>query len=414
MLDTAWIHEKLQQLGQIGATESGGRTRLCYTEEDTAGRQFVRNLMTEIGLQVREDMVGNLFGRLEGEEPNLPPVLIGSHVDTVPNAGAFDGCMGVISALAVVKEIRESGQRLRYPIEVVSFMGEESSRFGLAMVGSRSFAGLLDPADLDRYRDSNGQTLTEVLAARGAHAEQIKATAVQPGSYRCFLEVHIDQSSYLDDEGVPIGVVTGIAAPERLMFTVHGEAAHSGAAAMATRRDALMCTAHALSHLEEITRREAEFKTVATVGQLNVKPNSINVVPGEVTFSLDVRSVYPESRSRIVKALKEVFEQETARRKMSFTVDVLKIDEPVPMNEGLRKLLTEACEATGVGHTDMPSGAGHDAMQVATLCPTAMLLCRNVSHTSHNPDERPADEDVAAAARVFAAAVRRLAEGEEF
>lgn len=402
-----WLIERLHELGRIGATREGGRTRLAFTCADDEGRRYVAELMAAAGLAVREDPVGNLFGRLEGQDPSLPAVLVGSHVDTVPNAGLYDGCLGVLAGVAAVRSLPA---RPTHPVEVVSFMGEESSRFGLSLIGSRAFAGTLGPADLERYVDDEGITLAQVLSRRGC--SDPRAAACPPGRYRAFLELHIEQGSYLVDAGRQVGVVTGIAAPLRMKFAIKGEAAHSGASRLEQRKDALMATGHVLAQVEDLIRREQDTGTIATIGRLTVLPNVMNVVPGEVEFTLDVRGVYEDSRRRLARAVQRAVGRETALRGMGVAVTVLAEDAPVPLPQRLQRVLGRVCDDLGVSWMPMPSMAGHDAMQVASVCPTAMLFCRNVSGTSHSPAERIAPDDVVAGARVLAEAVRRLAEGE--
>lgn len=410
MVDVQWVLQQVAELGRIGVTPENGRTRLCYTSEADFARRFVHRLMAGLGLPVRQDAVGNLFGRLEGTDPTLPPILIGSHVDTVPNAGAYDGCLGVLAAVGVVRGIVQSGHRPRYPIEIVSFEGEESSRFGLGTIGSRVFAGALDPEGLHRYQDASGFTLGQALAAQGADAKAIRETAVGPGQYRAYLELHIDQGVLLDSAERSVGVVTAIAAPERWQFTIHGEAAHSGAALMDQRKDALMATAHILSQVEGFAQAEATFQTVVTIGQFVVRPNAMNVVPGEVTFSLDVRSINTPSRDRLVAKVRGAIDRELERRNMTCTSRFLGADRPIPMDRELRDLLTASASGLAVSQMPMPSLAGHDAIHVASLCPAAMLLCRNVSRTSHSPAEQPDPAHMAEAIRVLDVAVRDLAE----
>ncbi len=413
-MNTPWILEHIEALGRLGVNGSGGRTRLCFTPEDEAGLAYVRSLMVDLDLQIREDSVGNLFGRLEGTEPDAPAILVGSHVDTVLSAGAYDGCQGVLTALASIKGYRDRGEIPRIPIEVVSFMGEESSRFGLAMIGSRAFVGALDPAETLRYKDAAGQTLADALMARGTTSDGILQARSQPGRYRAYLELHVDQGEFLDAAGISVGVVTGIAAPARLHFTIHGEAAHSGAASPENRRDALMASARVLSQVEDLARREYPYQTVATIGRLEVFPNAINIVPGRVSFTVDVRGVNTGSRHRLIRQIQRAVAREVTSRGMTVSVQVMQIDEPVLMSSGLQRVLTESATMLGISNMPMPSMAGHDAMQVAKVCPAAMMLCRNISRISHSPLESPADRDVDAAAQVLDRAICRLAAGEEF
>lgn len=407
MREGSWLLHHLDELGRIGSTPEGGRTRLAFSAADDEGRRYVARLMTETGLAVREDAVGNVFGRLEGRDAALPAVLVGSHVDTVPNAGKYDGCLGVLAAIAAVRALPD---RPRHGVEVVSFAGEESSRFGLSLIGSRAFAGTLDPAVLERYVDADGISLGRALRERGG--TDPRAAACPPGRYRAFLELHIEQGAYLADAGRQVGVITGIAAPLRIRFVIQGEAAHSGASRLERRKDALMAVSRVLVQVEDLVRREGDSGTIATVGHLVVSPNVMNVVPGQVEFTLDVRGVQEDSRRRLARAIQRAVGREAALRGMGVAVEVLGEDPPVPLSAGLQRLLGRVCDDLGVAWMPMPSMAGHDAMQVSRVCPTGMLFCRNVSRTSHSPVEEVADEDAIAGAQVLAEAVRRLAAGE--
>lgn len=409
-VDTDWVWEQLEVLGKIGATPEGGRTRLAYTPEDEAGRAYVADLMRQSGMQVREDPVGNLFGRLEGREPGYPALLVGSHVDTVPNAGRLDGCLGVLAAIETVRTFNRAGITPLHPIEVVAFMGEESSRFGLALIGSRAFAGTLPP-NLERYVDKSGISLAQVLHDRGVTPEQLAGSVREPGTLHAYLELHIEQGSYLVGADKQIGVVTGIAAPTRMRIVVRGEAAHSGASTLDHRKDALMGAAQVLAHVEDLVRREQEWGTIATVGQLTVWPNSMNVVPGEVAFSLDVRGVEAGSRRRLSQTILRTAARVATERGLELQMEMLGEDQPVPLPERMQAILADACEQVGATHMAMPSMAGHDAMQVARLCPTGMVLVRNVSQVSHSPLEDLAPEDCGMGVRALAEATRRLAEG---
>lgn len=413
----AWVLARLDELGQIGADGRGGRTRLAFTPEDDEGRRYVRSLMERLGLAVREDPIGNLFGRWEGDDPAAPALLIGSHIDTVPHAGRFDGCLGVIAALAAVRALagragpaadRGPGPRPPRPLEVVAFTGEESSRFGLALIGSRALAGTLDPAALEWHRDAAGVTLGQCLRARGVTPETLPSLAAPRGRYGAYLELHIDQGSQLDDAGCPVGIVTGIAAPLRLRFLVQGEAVHSGAAPPGERKDALLSAAHVLVEVERLARLELPYQTVATVGRMEVRPNAVNVVPGEVEFVADIRGVDAMSRRRLARAIQRAVARVAAMRGLRVEVQVLTADPPVRMDPRLQELLAAVCRDLGMPAVRVPSMAGHDAMEVARICPAGMIFVRNRSRVSHNPREEAHPDDVAAGVAVLTEAVRRL------
>jgi allantoate deiminase len=364
--------------------------------------------MEEARLSVYEDAIGNLFGRLEGSDPEALPVLVGSHVDSVVNGGNFDGPLGVLAGVEVLKTMRDLGQVSRHPIEVVAFTDEEGARFGLGMLGSRALAGTLTAEDLQRT-DENGLSVAEAMREYGLDPGRFGEAARPAGSVRGYVEVHIEQGSVLENEGLSVGVASGLTGSVRLKFCLNGEARHAGTTPMSLRRDALAAAAEAMSLIE--SRAAETGTTVGTVGQLELKPGGINIIPGWVSFSLDLRDMDRERRDRVEASIIRGVEGICKKRKIKLGVKTLQRNDPVLCSELVQSAARRACEELGLRPCYLPSGAGHDGMQLAALCPMGMILVRSQDGISHSPDEYTSKEDCADSARVLYHTVLDLAGG---
>lgn len=403
-IDVKAVLDRVEALGTIGRTEAG-ITRLAFTAEDREARALVIRWMNDLRLSVEVDAAGNIFGTWGDGTP--PPILLGSHIDSVPEGGMYDGCLGVAAALEVVAACGREERHPRIPLAVVVFQMEESSRFGQAMFGSKVFAGRLTAAEVSEWRDHDGHTLGACLAENGADLAQLDGARYQRAP-RAYLELHIEQGTILRDAAAAVGVVTGIAAPLRIRLAVIGEAAHSGAALPDQRKDALMAAARILSEVEDLVTRERSWGTVATVGFFRVHPNVVNVVPGKVEMGVDVRSVNVGSRQRLARAILQVVAKVSAERRLEVRASVVGDEMPIVLDAALTDGLETAARDEEVAYQRVVSLAAHDAMQVATIAPTAMLLVRNVSGTSHSSKEWISPDDVDAGCRVFHRAVRTL------
>ena len=397
-IDVEAVGERIRALAAIGATPAGGVSRVAFSAADAEARALLEVWYAEAGLVVRCDAAGNLFGRWGDGGPAL---LLGSHIDSVPDGGPYDGCLGVAAALECVRALRSGGVAPPCPIEVVAWQMEESSRFGQATFGSRAFAGRLRAEDVDRWRDRSGKGLRDY----GIAPESLPQARAWPGQVAGYLEMHIDQGVILKQANAAIGAVTGIAAPLRVRLHIVGEAAHSGAALPEHRHDALLGAARVLVEVEDLVARERPWGTVATVGAFSVSPNAINVVPGDVEMGIDVRGVDVGSRRRLCRAILQVGARVAAQRSLAVSLEVLGEEEPVGLPEDMTARIERAAAAEGVACTRLVSLAGHDAMQLASLAPAGLVLVRNVSGTSHSPRETIAPEDVAAGCRVYHRAV---------
>ncbi len=396
------------QMAGMGTDAGGGFTRLAYSDVDWQIRDFIIKLMHNAGLTVRTDAFGNVIGRREGANPDAPVVMMGSHTDSVPNGGNFDGVLGVLSAIEAVQCMHDHAEQNDHPIEVVVFMAEESSRFGYATLGSKVFCGKVLLENLESYKDKQGISLAQAMRQRGLVPEHI-AQARYTDPIKAFLELHIEQGKALEITGHQIGVVTGIAAPTRLRVIVTGMADHSGATPMNMRQDALTAAAEVILQVETIATSELQNGVVGTTGIVKAEPGVMNVIPGRVELGIDIRGISSDSKQRVVTQLFAAVEDIKARRGVGIEIITLTDDEPVQIPEEMIEFLDGICRQYPYPTMRMPSGAGHDAMHIATMAKTGMLFIPCRGGVSHNPEEYASMDDIAAGAEVLLAAVRKLA-----
>ena len=402
--DRLW--SRLSKLAEIGRSEGGGVTRLSFTKEERAAKDLVASYMREAGLEVREDAVGNLIGRREGSDPGAPVVLAGSHVDSVPNGGDFDGPLGVLAAVEALQVMEEQGVETGRSIEVVAFTDEEGARFGFGMIGSRATAGTLTPEDLHR-EDESGVSIAGAMRDSGLDPERIGEAARPEGSIHAYVELHIEQGRILENEDLPVGVVTGIAGPVWLRLTLEGEAGHAGTTPMNLRHDALVAATAIIGRVEREAVRTGT--TVGTVGQLELKPGGINIIPGHVSFSLDLRDIDQEVRDGVEARISDEAGRICEERGIGLETQTLQRLPPVLCSDLVREAAREACDALGFELFKLSSGAGHDGMHLADLCPVGMIFVRSKDGLSHNPNEWSSREDCAAGAEVLYRTLLKLA-----
>jgi allantoate deiminase len=398
----AWIKATVDGWARFSEEEEKlTRTFLSPEHKDCVGA--VMTAMRAAGMTARLDAVGNVVGRYEAATPpheggGVKTLITGSHIDTVRDAGAYDGNLGVALPIACIAELDSRGKRLPFAVEVVAFGDEEGVRFPTTLSGSRTLAGTFDPAALN-VTDAEGITLAEALTRFGCDPSAIAAEARKPEDVLAFVEVHIEQGPVLESEDLPVGTVTAINGASRFAITLHGMAGHAGTVPMGLRRDALAGAAEMIAAIEAYAAAQADL--VATVGRIAAAPGAINVIPGEVTFTLDIRAPEDSQRDAAVTALKEKLSAIAARRKLGLEIDCLYSEGAAACDPVLMTQLDRAIERQGIRSLRLPSGAGHDAMALADLCPIAMLFLRCGGGISHNPLESITPEDAEAGARVF-------------
>ena len=394
-------------LGLAPYSEVDGQlTRRFLTPAHAAALGVVSAWMLDAGMSVRRDAAANLIGRYEGERPDAKALIIGSHIDSVRNGGRYDGPLGIMLGVDVVKALNRAGRRLPFAIEVVAFGDEEGSRFPASMSCSRAIAGTLDAAALD-MKDAEGVSVAEALRAFGGDPDAIATAAREPGQALAFLEAHIEQGPVLEAEGLALGVVTAIAAQKRLMVRIEGSAGHAGTTPMSLRKDPGPAAAEAILALERICRAGTNG-LVGTVGRMTALPGAFNVIPGAIEFSMDIRAETSATRDAAVDTVTAEIHAIAAARGLSATVTLMQALAESPCDPSLMGLLDEALADLSLPARRLPSGAGHDAMVMADLCPTAMLFIRCEGGISHNPAEAVSEADCALAAQAMLLFIDKL------
>jgi beta-ureidopropionase / N-carbamoyl-L-amino-acid hydrolase len=403
-IDKRRLMRDLNAIGRIGIGDHGSVTRLVFSIKELRSRQVLIHLMRQAGLKIHVDAIGNIFGRLDGADPKAPALLAGSHLDTVIHGGKYDGPVGVIGALEAVRTIRENKITLRAPLEVVCFIGEESSRFGFSTLGSSLVAGEVHPKDLTNAVDAQGTKLADVLSSLGISPRNLSRLARDPKSMKAYLELHIEQGPILEAKAKRIGLVTSIAAPSRFKVIFTGQADHSGTTPMEMRKDALVAAAQLIEFVEKICRKFSSMekgRVVGTVGAMKIEPGVINAVPGRAELSIDIRSTSAQAKDKVARLVKQ--RGAAIARDRGIPIEVLNIraEEPVPLDKRLLRITRQLCDEKAIDYEIMPSGAGHDAMQMAKITPAGMIFIPSRRGISHNPLEWTDPDDIALGAQLL-------------
>lgn len=387
------LANRLHELSKIGFTGDGGVKRPGFSKEEKQAKQLVKTWMTEAGLEVKEDGAGNITGRLEGKSNNLPAIASGSHVDSVPNGGHFDGPVGVLSALEVVEAWKVTNYQPEKPYEVIVFSDEEGSRFNSGLTGSMAMTGSGDFSAKTQLVDYNGDLLEKVLKNYGSSLEEFKHAKRNIQELELFVEVHIEQGKKLEQADLPVGIVSGIAGPAWLEITFIGEAGHAGNTPMIGRKDPLVAAGAFLQKVEELPKQVSDT-AVATVGKLNVSPNGINVIPQQVTLNVDLRDIHENTRDELLELITQEAEHIAGNRGISVQIKQTTRIQPIPIKEELQNKLATSIEKYYLKPAYIPSGAGHDAMMLGREIPVAMLFVRSKDGISHNPKEWSSLNDI--------------------
>jgi N-carbamoyl-L-amino-acid hydrolase len=415
-IDAARLLDELNTLATFTSVEPSplgtAVTRIVFTPDDLRARAWLRGLAEDAGLVIREDAVGNTFFRWVGAEPDLPAVATGSHIDAIPHAGMYDGTVGVLGGLEAIRALQRSGLRPRRSIELVLLTSEEPTRFGIGCVGSRLLSGTLDPDRADALhgaqRGHEDETLAQVRAAAG-FTGSLSSVRLPNGRYHAWVELHIEQGPLLEREGLPLGIVTAIAAPAGYSFTIEGLGGHAGALLMPDRRDALCAAAEIILSIEKHALATGVIDTVATVGTCDVYPGAVNSVPSRVTLQVDIRDTDPARRESVMAAVRRDIEAIRARRDVRVSESFVNADPPAISSPHIVQVLDEICRVQGIAAKHMVSRAYHDSSFMAVIAPIAMIFipCRN--GVSHRPDEYAAPADIARGTLVLASALGKLA-----
>ena len=387
------IEQTLNKLNEYGYSDDG-MNRIAYSEEEQAALRYIMQLMEAEKMDVYMDAIGNVIGRREGTNPTLPAVACGSHIDTVYNGGKYDGTVGVIAGLEVIRQLNKENIITEHPIELIIFACEESARFGVATIGSKAMTGNITKTALEKLSDRHGVRFMDALEAQGLDGSQLETVIRRSDTLKAFYEVHVEQGIVLEHEKKKIGVVSGIAAPTRFRINITGQAAHSGATPMWLRKDAFVGAAELVLFVEEAARAEALNGTVATIGSAEVFPNAMNVVPGAVELQVDIRGIFQVSKEKVVSGLKKQIKEVQRKRQLDIELVELSNDTPVKLASHIVESIRETCQNLEFSYLEMPSGAGHDAMNMATICPTGMIFVPSKGGISHNKNECTKIEDI--------------------
>jgi N-carbamoyl-L-amino-acid hydrolase len=398
-VDGTRLLSRIERLRAIGATPEGGVQRVAFSAEDVAGRELTASFMAEAGLEVRVDPAGNLIGTRSGRSVDAPVLLMGSHIDTVPNGGALDGAYGVLGAIEVMHTIDDHGLRLHHPAAVVAFTNEEGALGTRGMWGSHAFVGGLLPADL-AARDDNGTPVAELLAAVGGDVRRVAVAAWRPEQVAAYLELHVEQGPVLEHRGFQIGVVEAITGRLTVHLVVRGESNHAGTTPMELRKDALVAAARLILAIHGLGG-DGGVVRVATVGYCSVEPNAWNVVPAVVTLRVDLRDVRREAIAAALTELRVIAARVALATDTAIEVSPEQVVEPVACARPLRELIEAAANRVGVSWLALPSGAGHDAQVIGAIAPIGMIFVPSRGGKSHVPAEATEPDHLVAGADVL-------------
>ena len=379
-INAARLNRTLEELGRFGETPHG-MNRLAFSPADIAGRAYAMDLMRRAGLETRIDPAGNIIGRRAGSDSSLPPIAMGSHTDTVPLGGKYDGALGVMGAVEVVQSLADHGHTTRHPLEVMIFTNEEGTRYHRWLIGSRAMAGLLENEDLDAL-DDEGVSLSSRMADIGGDLARADAAARRQGDLAAYFELHIEQGPNLHRTGTDIGVVTGITGRAVFEVDIQGMTNHAGTTPMADRSDALVSASRMVLDIQKMAAQD-EICRVATVGAIQATPNAVNVIPGAARLGLEFRDVSMDALASAELELNRAAQRTSSNDGVEVSVTRHRFTHPVPIDSGMHAWVAQAAEDCGLSWEPLPSGAGHDAQAVASIAPMAMLFVPSVNGISH-------------------------------
>jgi ureidoglycolate amidohydrolase len=401
------LSAEIDELAAISDAKAPAVTRVVFTPTDLKARAWLRARCEESGLAVRQDPIGNLFARWEGSDPNAPAIGTGSHIDAIPNAGKYDGVVGVLGGLEAIRTLQVRGFRPSHPIELLVFTSEEPTRFGVGCMGSRLLSGSLSAYAARALTDRDGNTVEQVRGNAGFSGD-IENVQLPRSYYKAFVELHIEQGPLLEQQRIPVGIVTKIAAPASLRVFIDGAGGHAGGVLMADRKDALCAAAELILSIEASARNSGAPDTVATVGMCDVFPGAVNSIPSRVELSVDIRDTDISRRDSVLQALEHACSTIEAKRHIEVRQELLNADAPAECAPAIVEVLSQACQKQGLPFLTMVSRAYHDSLFMSRIAPVAMLFipCRN--GYSHRPDEYASPEDIANGTLVLAETLAML------
>jgi ureidoglycolate amidohydrolase len=407
-IDLERLNREIGTLAQFSDAEPPAVTRIVFTEQDLKARSWLKERFVEAGLIVREDAVGNTFARWAGAKPNLSAVATGSHVDAIPHAGKYDGVVGVLGGLEAIRSLQRNGFRPDRSIELIVFTSEEPTRFGLGCLGSRLMSGTLSPEAAAALRDSEDDLL-DAIRQQAGFTGPLSSVHLSDDAYSAFVELHIEQGPILEQERIPLGLVTHIAAPSSFRITVDGEGGHAGGRLMPGRRDALCASAEIVLAVERSALASGAIDTVGTVGICQVHPGAVNSIPSRVQLFVDLRDTDAARRDRVQAEVEAACRQVGERRAVSVAIETINSDPPAQSSPEILAAITVACEAEQIPFRKMVSRAYHDSSFMSRIAPIAMLFIPCRGGVSHRPDEYSSPEEISRGVRVLARTLASLA-----
>ncbi|MEO5804609.1 MAG: M20 family metallo-hydrolase [Verrucomicrobiota bacterium] len=408
LIDIARIEFEIDHLSLMSENPPPVVTRVLFSEADLRARRFIKGLCQDLGLEVREDAVGNIFARWVGSDKNLPPVATGSHIDAIPNAGKYDGVVGVIGAIQAIRSLMRIGFKPKRSIELIIFTAEEPTLFGIGCLGSRLLSGVLTPEKAVGFRDRDGKNLDELRNSAG-HKENLSSVCLPQNSYSAFVELHIEQGPILEKQNISIGIVEKIAAPSSLRVQLTGVGGHAGAVLMPERRDALLAGADIALAVENAARTTGSPDTVGTTGVFRIEPGAVNSVPCRAWLEIDLRDTQVTTRDAALHKIENAIREICERRKIEFGMERINLDPPAICDADLVNVISEICGDLKISSKKMISRAYHDSLFMAQICPTTMIFIPCFKGYSHRPDEYSSPEQIENGVAVLAHTLAKLA-----
>jgi ureidoglycolate amidohydrolase len=407
LIDRNRLLSEIDELASFSDAEAPAVTRIVFTPTDLKARAWMKAHCAEAGLDVRQDAIGNTFARWNGSDSAAPVVGTGSHIDAIPNAGKFDGVVGVLGGLEAIRALHRTDFRPKHSIELLIFTSEEPTRFGIGCLGSRLLSGSLSPEAARKLKDSDGASLDEVRTAAG-FGNDVEQVKLPGGYYKAFIELHIEQGPLLEQQQIPLGIVTNIAAPASLSLAIEGSGGHAGGVLMPERHDALCAAAEIVLAIESAARTSGAIDTVATVGICEVFPGAVNSIPSRVRLAVDIRDTDIQRRDVVMRTIATVCESISAKRQVSIHTELLNADAPADCAPAIIEAISQSCRKHELKFVPMVSRAYHDSLFMARIAPIAMLFIPCHKGYSHRPDEYASPEDIVRGTLVLAETLAAL------
>lgn len=408
-VDINRIRDDIENIANITATPGNGCSRFSYSQEDKKARDYLLNEMTKLGLDIKIDGVGNIRATYANGNKEEAHIMIGSHIDTVYNGGKFDGVLGVVSALEVVRVIKENEIQVKNPIEIIIFAEEEGSNFGATLLGSKVLTGKYKLQDLKSLTNDNGVTSYQVIKDFGLNVDNIENQVLKKNEIKAMIELHVEQGAILDHEEIPVGIVESIAGMKTYKISLKGESNHAGSTPMNLRKDPMVGASKIISYIEEVAKKKASPTTVATVGKFHCEPNGSNVIPGDIIFYVDIRDVDIEGIKTVENEMIKKVEEVAKEHNLSFTIDLVSKSDSVNLSKMVLNTIEEVAMEMDYKYKKMNSGPVHDSVMLTEITEVGMIFVPSIKGKSHCPEEETEYEDIDVGTNLLLNTVIKLA-----